>query len=1600
MRLAISSALPARNFSRSLRLPRVVQTAALLSSAFVLLLSLAAPVCEAQSAENTGRVAIETLSPSALTGAVDAGPIPSSQPLTLTLTLAPCSARTEALTQFLTELQNPGSPDYRKWITPTEFAATYGATSEQISAATAWAQSAGLTVASASPSGMRMTVTGYPAQVEAAFAVTLHQFRIAGHTYFAHVAQPTLPPAIAALFTSIEGLDNLPRDLQTYDQGPGATPGTLVNGTPTALTIAALTRYVDENTTPVLSLDATYAAGTPSTSERAAYEALFRQAAAEGITTLLTRTASSQGFPSGLPEITAVARPGDLPDTQPPAFARPAWQSAPGLPADPLRHAPDLTASSVATLASTLSSIAASLPGGRAGNINPILYELGPSPGLYTQPDDAKAGAWEAPTGLGLIDLEKLTKAFPLGSGLSFASLSLSSYSVTYGTPVTFTSNVTSGTGGAVPSGTVTFAVNGLSFTAPVVSGTASYTTTPTQLDAATYTVQASYSGDGTYKSAQSPAGQLYVGPEASVLSASVSTGATLGGTYSVSVTDSSANGAGQPTGNITLLVQGTSTSLTQALTPGTGATASTTFQVPANTVGKLTLSINCTTSADFTCYVPYTTTVTVAKATPGMTISYTPNLPVAGQTITLNATVTGVGSGPTPTGSVTFYDGTTVLSSANLSTSGTVTETGTVPNTPTHSISATYNGDANYNPVSASGSNVPGGNTATTTALTSSATSVAGGQSFTLSIAVTPKTVVNNAQPTGLVQILDNGTVIGTAPALSSGAATYTLSLSTAGSNSLTAYYPGDTNYAASTSPAVVVTVTSGAGLATTTVISASSYAPMFGQTYTLTAAVTPAASNSKTPTGSVVFSQGGDPLATVSLNSQGMASYQLNATQLRDVGTYTYTASYGGDSTFAASSAGTAASVTVIPATASLTASDNPTTVGTGASTTVSALVLFPGALISPAGVVQVTVPGVAGAVYTGTLNSTGTNTASVNIPIPAPPGGTYQLQVVCATNVDFSCPATSVSLTSTAASKIATTTALSASSYAITAGQSVMLTAAVAATPAAGSTPLTGTVTFIAATQGVLGTATVSNGVATFTSASLPAGTYILTADYSGDSNYASSPGTAPFALVVSASSSATTATLGATISATTAAAGSTVNIAATVTLPSGSPSGIVIASIQLSSGSSNAAGTLVSSGANTATATIPLTVPAAGTYQIAVSCPTTDAFTCNTVSLTLTSTAATTRIATATALTLSPSPPVVGQPLQLTAIVTPASTGTAGPTGTVLFYSGTTQIGSATLSGTSASATYTPASSTLSNFTAAYSGDTNYLPSTSPAVSVSPTLAPATVTLSAAGANGLAGSTATLTAQVAGTVASGATPTGTVSFYVAGTVPVLLGTATITPGSLGVPSIAQLNTQAIPVGAQTIYAVYSGDANFASAVSASLAVGSSGYSAVFTPATITLQQGQTGTVTMQVNVTSGFSGTIALGCTPPPDELITCSFSQTSLGGSGTTLLTIETIAAPKAENRLPGVKTFGGVSLAALLCLLLPGRNRRRVPGLLLAWIALAASIQLSGCTSSTISMPVGGGTPLGTYSLTINTAASNGTTSIAHDYSYQITIIQ
>ena len=192
-----------------------------------------------------------------------------------------------------------------------------------------------------------------------------------------------------------------------------------------------------------------------------------------------------------------------------------------------------------------------------------------------------------------------------------------------------------------------------------------------------------------------------------------------------------------------------------------------------------------------------------------------------------------------------------------------------------------------------------------------------------------------------------------------------------------------------------------------------------------------------------------------------------------------------------------------------------------------------------------------------YTGAVNGdtfiiSGTTTATTSSPV-----GSYPIvPTAVGTNLaDYTVAASNGTLTVTAG----TTTALTSSASAITAGQSVTFTAAVKS----GTAPVTsGTVTFLNGAASIGTGALNAQGVATFTTSTLPAGAEpSFTASYGGTANYAAST-SAPVTVIVTVSVPAiagTTTTV--TSNPTSIPAGGSVVLTATVASSSGTPTGTV-------------------------------------------------------------------------------------------------------------------------------------------------------------------------------------------------------------------------------------------------------------------------------------------------------------------------------------------------------------------------------------------------------------------------------------------------------
>ncbi len=385
------------------------------------------------------------------------------------------------------------------------------------------------------------------------------------------------------------------------------------------------------------------------------------------------------------------------------------------------------------------------------------------------------------------------------------------------------------------------------------------------------------------------------------------------------------------PTGTVTFSLTNT-TPATVAGTAMLDATGTATLTTAAPAAGTYTVVASYTgdTVYDVSTSAPATLTVNTVVAS-AVALTATPTSAKTGTSVSFTASVTG--SGGTPTGTVTFLDGTNAIGSAPLTNGAATIATSTLA-AGGHSITASYGGDSTF----AGGTSAPQVVTITANtvnlalAVTSPLIPVGGAETLNATLSGATGTTA----PTGGIVFFDGKTAIGTVPLAGSGASlTPTLA---AGTHSFTAMYSGDGLYAAVTSAAQTVTVQAPA--ATTTTLTSSSASVAGGVSVTFTAAVSSAVMTAA-PTGTVTFFDGTTSLGQGTV-ANGSATY---ATSALTVGSHSITATYSGDALFLTSTAAALTQTVVAPSIA-LSASPATITVTRGGSGTTTITVTPTGA------------------------------------------------------------------------------------------------------------------------------------------------------------------------------------------------------------------------------------------------------------------------------------------------------------------------------------------------------------------------------------------------------------------------------------------------------------------------------------------------------------------------------------------------------------------------------------------------------------------------------------------------------------------------------
>jgi Bacterial Ig-like domain (group 3) len=251
---------------------------------------------------------------------------------------------------------------------------------------------------------------------------------------------------------------------------------------------------------------------------------------------------------------------------------------------------------------------------------------------------------------------------------------------------------------------------------------------------------------------------------------------------------------------------------------------------------------------------------------------------------------------------------------------------------------------------------------------------------------------------------------------------------------------------------------------------------------------------------------------------------------------------------------------------------------------------------------------------------------------------------------------------------------------------------------------------------------------------------------------------------------------------------------------------------------------------------------------------------------------------------------------------------------------------------------------------------------------------------TTGLSASSNSPIFGANVTLTATI--DKGSGVpVPTGTVTFND--------GVNALGTGAVNGSAQATFSTSTLAVGAHNITAVYGGDTFYAASTSAVVVVTvipvDFTLPAMLTPTSQMVNSGQSATYTLAIGQTGGFSSSVSFTCSLPAIAT-TCMVNPASqIPGMSVTITattTVRTLLPPPIGRRLPRyflpVLLLAMALLFARLLYLAGSRRRRLAVAVPFAALLLLAVYQAVGCGGSSTPPPViHGGTPVGTYTITV-----------------------
>ncbi|HYL79144.1 MAG TPA: protease pro-enzyme activation domain-containing protein [Bryobacteraceae bacterium] len=139
----------------------------------------------------------------------DQGPVdPAFKIGYITLILKPSASQQAALERLLEEQQDRSSANYHRWLTPEQFGDRFGLSRSNYSTIVAWIEAQGFQIENRARARNWVAFSGTAGQIQRAFHTEIHLYVVDNETHYGNATELRIPEVLRNLVSGVRGLDD------------------------------------------------------------------------------------------------------------------------------------------------------------------------------------------------------------------------------------------------------------------------------------------------------------------------------------------------------------------------------------------------------------------------------------------------------------------------------------------------------------------------------------------------------------------------------------------------------------------------------------------------------------------------------------------------------------------------------------------------------------------------------------------------------------------------------------------------------------------------------------------------------------------------------------------------------------------------------------------------------------------------------------------------------------------------------------------------------------------------------------------------------------------------------------------------------------------------------------------------------------------------------------------------------------------------------------------------------------------------------------------------------------------------------------------------